>query len=110
MTRIFPRFDRDPGDLLGDAVDAAAAVGEDGADVEADDLAVGIVLGDDRQHLVVGGVAAHRHGDDAVGDVVVEVRHGDALAADLGERQHRDLDDLDRLAEGVDRRHGRSAR
>jgi peptidoglycan/LPS O-acetylase OafA/YrhL len=91
----------DGGHLLGDAVDAAAAVGEHRADVEADHLAAGILLGDDRQHVAIGRVPAHGHDDDAVGGVEVEVGHGDALAIDLGERQHRDLDDLDRLAAGV---------
>ncbi len=89
--------------LLGDAVNAAAAVGEHGADIEADRLTVGVVLGDERQHVGVGGMAAHRDDDDAVGDVVVEIRHGHPLATDLGEGQHRDLDNLDRFAEGVDR-------
>jgi hypothetical protein len=90
------------GDLLGDAVDATAAESEDGADVEAERLATGVLLGDDRDHVGIGGVAARGHHDEAVAHVVVEVRHGGAHAVAFDERQHRHLDDLDRLATSVD--------
>ena len=46
----------------------------------------------------------------AVADVVVEVRHGDALAVDLDERQHRDLDHLERPPGGVERTRGAATR
>ena len=62
----------------------------------------GVLLGDDRHHVGVGGVTGHRHDDEPVADVVVEVRDRDASAADLGERQDRHLDDLERSAAGVD--------
>ena len=64
----------------------------------------GVLLGDDRHHVGVGGVAAHRHDDEPVADVVVEVRDDDAPSADLGERQDRHLDDLEGSTAGVEAR------
>jgi hypothetical protein len=79
------------GNLLGDAVRPTAAVGDHGA-VDRHDLPARIVLADDSQRLVVVDVAGHRHDDQPVGDVEVEVRHLDhaPVALGAGQRLHDD--------------------
>src|SRR5262249_48880558 len=78
-------------DLLGDAVDVAAAE-EDLAGGDADDLAVGEGGGEDRGRLVVAGRVEQREDDPRVGDVEVDVAGGEAVA---GAARLRALDDLD---------------
>src|SRR6478736_7059302 len=80
--------------LLGDAADAATAVGEQIAG-DAYDLPVGEQLPQQREAGLVVRLVEQRCDDAAVDGVVVGVRHDEALAVDLGVREHGHLHDLE---------------
>ena len=81
-------------DLLGDAVNTAASMRENSTDLEGKGFTAGIEVADHCNHVGVRFVTTCRNHNKSVADVIVQIRHDDALAIDLGERENRHNDDL----------------
>ena len=84
-------------------MDTAAPERKDRADIETDDFTPRVLFADDGEHVRVSGMVGRRHEHEAVPDVEVGVWNRPPFTADLDERQHRNLDDLEQTSGSVGR-------